>query len=1143
MTLKTNIKKFFRCCGIVISIVIIGTALLFATLKFITHRLIEHRAQVEQIVSQIMEQPITISSIDIGHRKLAPVFKLHDVSIFTDDKTAILVKVNELQIGIDIIDSLLTRHIKPSLLSVNGANILLYQQPDGKIIVSGIKQTTLPQSVSQYSRIEDMAEWLLTQGQIELNNINLVWQPNTGKELHFINLHLILSNETAYHKFIATGQLLQNGIPTNFNCSLNLDGNILKEGLTSATGFIDVRNLYLQIPTESQTANYSFLPKQINIHFSGKNLHISFTNNLFRQPLAITQISSDINWQHTQCNDWQINATDIKAQNQQVTVQGNMKLLIPNNTPDIIKSPIIDLQVAFKGTGINNAKLYFPKTIPPTALDWLDHAFISGDMIAGKMILKGPLDKFPFDNQEGTFLVDSTVSNITLNYSKDWPYLKNIFGQLIFAGRSMRVEANSSNIVGTPATHVTAIIPNLAQPILKIHGIITADSRNGLYFIHSSPLKTTIGHNLKGINLAGPMNLDLKLLIPLDAEVEKQISTQVNGEITLQKNKLQFSDCDLKFTDINGNINFTENKLTASQLTAQLFNKPTTININTLNPGTQNSTTQVQLAGTIATSDLQNYWKTNFITQYFQGSTNYQAELQLSSANNKRVLKVNSDLSGVTIALPEPLRKTAHETRAFTFNYDLCSDKQVQNATLNYGNQFKMWMLFNKDKTTHNEKLFSANLHFGAGDISFLQQAGISISGNIPKIIWSDWHSTLFDKNKIDLTHAKNLVRQVNITTPELHVWDQILTANTAIQADHQKQEWLVSILNPNAEGKLVISSGSSQTQIQADFQKLYLQKQAPAADLKSQQQNKTSKSLLPSDIPSTKLTINDFRYNNKPLGALALDTLSQNNQLHINKFSITAPDFNLNAQGMWSIAGGQQQTSLQGTFGSQNFGAWLTRGEITNNLIDGNGTIAFTLNWPDAFYKPTFKIARGALALKINNGRITNLSEQTESELGLGRVLTLLSLQSLPRRLTLDFSDLTKKGYSFDTLTGDLALHDGSIFTDNTKFNGSVARISVHGRIGLSDKDYDLLLRTTPHITSSLPVIAAITGGPMVGAATWLANKVIGYEVGRAITYTYKITGPWTAPTIEKVNLSKTNSSKLTHEQVSLQEDLSAKY
>ena len=133
-----------------------------------------------------------------------------------------------------------------------------------------------------------------------------------------------------------------------------------------------------------------------------------------------------------------------------------------------------------------------------------------------------------------------------------------------------------------------------------------------------------------------------------------------------------------------------------------------------------------------------------------------------------------------------------------------------------------------------------------------------------------------------------------------------------------------------------------------------------------------------------------------------------------------------------------------------------------------------------------------------------------------MGRMLSLFSLQTIPRRLSLDFSDLFEQGYSFDFMRGDFSMKQGSAYTQKPAvFEGPGAYITASGRIGLLAQDYDLNLSVAPHVTESLPIVAgALTLNPFVGAAAWVVNKVVlSREVARVATYNYKVTGPWNAP------------------------------
>ena len=63
------------------------------------------------------------------------------------------------------------------------------------------------------------------------------------------------------------------------------------------------------------------------------------------------------------------------------------------------------------------------------------------------------------------------------------------------------------------------------------------------------------------------------------------------------------------------------------------------------------------------------------------------------------------------------------------------------------------------------------------------------------------------------------------------------------------------------------------------------------------------------------------------------------------------------------------------------------------------------------------------------------------KAEPGAARLLSVLSLQSLPRRLAFDFRDLFEQGFAFDSITGDVEIDDGVARTNNLRMRGSCRR------------------------------------------------------------------------------------------------------
>ncbi|MBK1700890.1 AsmA-like C-terminal region-containing protein [Thiococcus pfennigii] len=132
-------------------------------------------------------------------------------------------------------------------------------------------------------------------------------------------------------------------------------------------------------------------------------------------------------------------------------------------------------------------------------------------------------------------------------------------------------------------------------------------------------------------------------------------------------------------------------------------------------------------------------------------------------------------------------------------------------------------------------------------------------------------------------------------------------------------------------------------------------------------------------------------------------------------------------------------------------------------------------------------------------------------------RVLGILNLGALQRRLALDFSDLYGKGFSFERIDGELAIGSGSARIDRFRITGPSGDIDIAGRADLIDGQLEQVVTVTPEIGSGVALASAVAGGPLVGAAVYVADQVAGDVVDRLIRYRYRVTGPWADPTMTR--------------------------
>jgi uncharacterized protein (TIGR02099 family) len=283
-----------------------------------------------------------------------------------------------------------------------------------------------------------------------------------------------------------------------------------------------------------------------------------------------------------------------------------------------------------------------------------------------------------------------------------------------------------------------------------------------------------------------------------------------------------------------------------------------------------------------------------------------------------------------------------------------------------------------------------------------------------------------------------------------------------------------------------------------------------------------------PKTLPPIALTVNDLRYGNLAFGRINVKTSPSPQGLMIRSLSMNSNYLQLNGSGEWTNINNRNKTVFKGQAKSRNVSQLLVSwGFDMHNIEMNNGQFDMNLNWPSVPFAPSLDSMNGNARLELGQGRIVEISQSSNAKMDLGRMLNIFSLQTIPRRLSFDFSDVFQKGYSFDSLKGDLNFNDGDIYTTNTAFDGPVARVGITGRIGLAEKDYDLTLSVTPYVTSSIPVAATLlTGQPVIGIAALVVNKMITPAVSNVTTYYYSVRGPWSNPSWENISVSKKKAS-----------------
>ncbi len=198
----------------------------------------------------------------------------------------------------------------------------------------------------------------------------------------------------------------------------------------------------------------------------------------------------------------------------------------------------------------------------------------------------------------------------------------------------------------------------------------------------------------------------------------------------------------------------------------------------------------------------------------------------------------------------------------------------------------------------------------------------------------------------------------------------------------------------------------------------------------------------------------------------------------------------------------------LQEQFGFQSFIA-SKKSEFDLDLI-----------WAEIPLRMEIINGEGSVKINIDDGQITVLERVP------GKIFGLFSLAKLPKRLLLDFSDVTKKGFSFKKITADLQFNKGNAYTCNLVIKGTTADILIIGATDLIGRTFNQLAIVQPAVSDLLPMGGAMLGGPAVAASVYIFTKLLRKPLKEAGINYYSINGPWENPKIELIPTSEIDLS-----------------
>lgn len=782
---------------------------------------------------------------------------------------------------------------------------------------------------------------------------------------------------------------------------------------------------------------------------------------------------------------------------------------------DIEHYPQSNMKVAaqFSVSQAEHWLAYLPdRWLKPKLNQWLKQDVKHIGHAEGSVEIDGLMAHFPFDHDEGTFSVMTNLSGIDLMFAPHWPLARDIRARLSVDKRNLNADVHHANLNGIMIDNLNLRLDDIGldYETLLLHGKIKAQAKQMVDYVLNTPLKTRLSR-LASLDLRGILDLDLQLEVPLYPENDTVLT---QGDIVFVNNQatLHFGSTEMKLDKITGGLNFSEKGVLDSQLSTMFLGSPVTVLMHPVQKPLKGL--QISFHGHSTIMELQRVFHLPLLT-LLNGPLNMNGLLTLTDASDAfDILQLKSSLHDVRIALPEPLGKKRGLNAPLVLKMSFGHQKAMR-LNVQYDKRLSadLWFDLNKNQTELNR----GEILIGQASAVSPAEKGLKISGKLPFFDQKQWLDA-FAKMPVDKSAPSlvDSVRWLDLTFEKLNVFHQHIT-NIGLKAvQFANHEWSLKIAQKEVSADVRFQP-TTRT-LTGTIERLHIDKSMLSQKTTAQEEEKMS----PEDIPNLQLLIKHFLYDDIDVGEVAIESKSTKTMFDVRSCKVTSPAYELALKGKWVKRHTQNNTDVEAELNTKSLSALLTHWHIKPTVEAKNGSISFDGRWAGAPSDFSWANVTGNLQVLFKGGRIKDLGSAAEGKIGFGKVLSIFSLQTIPRRLKLDFSDLSQNGYSFDQFKGDFKLKNGVLNTQNSIMDGPVAYVGMTGDVDIVKQLFQLQVRVTPYVMASLPVVATIVGGPVAGIATWAASKIINQGMYKVTAYSYKVSGPWSDPVVEQSNIEK---------------------
>lgn len=824
---------------------------------------------------------------------------------------------------------------------------------------------------------------------------------------------------------------------------------------------------------------------------------------------------------------------------------------------------VLDLQANLSRAEGSRVYRYLPLVIDARARDYVREAVKAGTASNVRFAIKGDISKMPqIDPRQGSFRISADVRQAALAFvprtlqsaqELAWPSLSELSGQLLIDRMQLHVKDASARWAEGPALQVNKVevqIADLSRAEVRISGDIRGALPDALRLVNGSPLAALTGNVLAHAVSTGMTDIKLKLALPL-AHLEQ---STVQGSVLLAGNDVQITPESPKLSRARGGLNFSHSGFSLQGVQALMLGGEVRLDGGlVLAPGAdaaRGAANVIRAVGTASAEGLRQAAELGFaarLARQATGSAAYSATLGFRRGVAE--LSVQSNLQGVALNLPIPLNKSAAGVLPLQLQTEVlppapdgtsAASALHQRLSLSLGQIGRV--LYEQDLSGAAPRVLRGAIAVGLDSTETvpLPASGVSANIKLAQFNVDAWDDALAQTSVEAQTGGPSGAALAYLPTT-LAVRADVLTYGgrqfnqVVIGGGREGRLWRANLDAQELNGYLEYRQGADGTasggagRVYARLARLTI---APA-------QVEEVEALLeaqPTSIPALDIVVDDFELRGKHLGRLEVQAVNRSpagqagggaREWQLNQFNLSLPEASFSASGNWarlklpaaaaSSAGAPQperrHTALNFKLDIADGGALLARLGMKDVVRQASGKIEGQVGWTGSPLKLDYPSLVGAFSVNVAAGQFL------KADPGLAKLLGVLSLQSLPRRLTLDFRDVFSDGFAFDFLRGDVSIEHGIARTSNLQMKGVNAVVLMEGQADIARETQDLTALVVPEINAGTASLLASVVNPAVGLGTFFAQMFLRAPLIESNTQQFHVTGSWTDPQVVKVS------------------------